>query len=191
MKINVAHIEPESYIYAPEKQFVIWVQGCSIHCKGCWNTEMWSFKENQLLEIDKIITQIQNVENLKGVTFIGGEPFDQLKELLYFVNKLKKHKLGVTIYTGYEQYELQNKQQIEILKNTDLLISGRYIEELRNTNLKWIGSENQEILHLTDFYTINKNDNANYCEINISETGALTILGFPDENLIKTINHDK
>lgn len=48
MKINIAHIEPESYIYAPEKQFVIWMQGCSIHCKGCWNKEMWSFDKKQL-----------------------------------------------------------------------------------------------------------------------------------------------
>ena len=188
MKINIAHIEPESYIYAPEKQFVIWMQGCSIHCKGCWNTEMWSFSNKQLLEIDEIIKQIIQTENLKGVTFLGGEPFDQTKELLYFINKLKKCKLGVTIYTGYEQEELKENREKEILKNTDLLISGRYIEELRNTNLQWIGSENQKITYLSDFYKATKNDNANYCEINISENGAITMLGFPNENLIKTIS---
>lgn len=69
-----------------------------------------------------------------------------------------------------------------------MLISGRYIEELRNTNLQWIGSENQKITYLSDFYKATKNDNANYCEINISENGAITMLGFPNENLIKTIS---
>lgn len=187
MKINIAHIEPESYIYAPGKQFVIWVQGCSIHCKGCWNKEMWSFNKKQLLDTDEIIIQILEINNLKGVCFLGGEPFDQTKELLFFVNKLKKYKLGITIYTGYEQNELKEKYQKKILKNTDLLISGRYIEALRNTNLQWIGSENQKIIYLTDFYKKQQNNNANYCEINISENGAITMLGFPDENLIKTI----
>lgn len=188
MKINIAHIEPESYIYAPEKQFVIWMQGCSIHCKGCWNTEMWSFEKKQLLKIDDIIAQISKIDNLKGVAFIGGEPFDQSKELLYFVSKLKKNKLGVTIYTGYEKKQLNDNIKKDILKNTDLLISGRYIEKLRNINLKWIGSENQNIDYLTDFYTKQQNDNANYCEINISENGAITMLGFPDDKLTKTLN---
>ncbi len=188
MRINIAHIEPESYIYAPEKQFVIWMQGCSIHCKGCWNTEMWSFNKKKLLEIDDIIAQIFKINNLKGVTFLGGEPFDQEKELLYFVEKLKKTKLGITIYTGYEQEKLNKNIEKEILKNTDLLISGKYIKELRNTNLQWIGSENQQLIYLSKFYKTNKNNNANYCEINISESGAITMLGFPDEDLIKTIS---
>jgi len=188
MKINIAYIEPESYIYAPEKQFVIWVQGCSIHCKGCWNKQMWSFDKNRLIDIDIIINEIIKTNNTKGVTFLGGEPFDQPNELLYFVSKLKLLNFGITIYTGYEQGELKEEIQIEILNKTDLLISGRYIEELRNPNLQWIGSENQQITYLSDFYKMIENDNANYCELIISENGAITLLGFPDENLIKLIN---
>lgn len=188
MKINVAHIEPESYIYAPEKQFVIWLQGCRIRCEGCWNDKMWSFQKKTHIEIENLIEQIIKIENIKGVTFLGGEPFDQINELLYFVEEIKNRELGVTIYTGYEKNELQTKIAKKILQYTDILISGRYIEALRNDNLQWIGSENQKIDFLSDFYADYQQDNANYCEINISESGAITMLGFPDSKLLKSIN---
>ena len=183
MKINVAHIEPESYIYAPDKQFVIWLQGCSIRCKGCWNKEMWSFDKKNYIKIETLIEQITKIKDIKGVTFIGGEPFDQINELFNFVQKIKDKELGVTIYTGYEKNELQSTIALKILQYTDLLISGRYVEALRNDNLQWIGSENQKIDFLSDFYSRHEQDNANYCEINISDTGAITMLGFPDEKL--------
>jgi len=188
MKINISHIEPGSYIYAPEKQFVIWMQGCSIRCKGCWNKEMWSFEKKNYTEIEALIEQITRITDIKGVTFIGGEPFDQPNQLLWFAKKLKFQNLGITIYTGYEKNKLNSNIEKQILKYTDLLISGRYIEEQRNTNLQWIGSENQQIIYLTDFYNSSKSDNANYCEINILENGAITMLGFPDKNLIKTVS---
>jgi len=188
MKMNIAHIESESYIYAPGKQYVIWMQGCSIHCKGCWNSEMWSFNKVKLIEIDEIIENINKIPDLIGVTFLGGEPFDQPEVLLSLINEIKKNKFGITIYTGYQQDELKDKTQNEIFKKTDLLISGRFIEEMRNTNLQWIGSENQKIIYLTEFYKDTKIDNANYCEINISGNGQITLLGFPDENLIKELN---
>ncbi len=185
MKVNIAHIEPESYIYAPGKQFVVWMQGCSIRCKGCWNKGMWSFGEKKYVEIETVMVQINKTKGVKGVTFIGGEPFDQPEELLDFVKRIKRENLGVTIYTGYGKKELISNIAIEVLQFTDLLISGRYIETLRNVNLQWIGSENQRKDFLTNFYADYHFDNANYCEINISETGAMTIVGFPDENLLK------
>ncbi len=46
--INIAEIVPNSRIYGPGKRFVIWVQGCALHCHGCWNKDMWSFEINQL-----------------------------------------------------------------------------------------------------------------------------------------------
>lgn len=185
MKINISHIEPDSYIYAPGKQFVIWVQGCSIHCKGCWNFDMWSFDENQLTDIDELFEKINKIDDLMGVTFIGGEPFDQKNELLYFSTKLKKQQIPITIYTGYELNELKDEISEEILNNTDLLIAGRYKEELRNINLQWRGSENQQILFLSDIYKDYEKEDGNYCEIIISDDGEITILGFPDEKLLE------
>ncbi|MEA3452165.1 MAG: 4Fe-4S single cluster domain-containing protein [Bacteroidota bacterium] len=187
MKINVSHIEPDSYIYAPGKQFVIWMQGCSIHCKGCWNTEMWSFEANKLKDIDKLLEDIYRINDLTGVTFIGGEPFDQKKELLYFSAKLKKQQIPITIYTGYELDELKDEDSEKILSMTDLLIAGRYIEEQRNINLQWRGSENQQIIYLSDIYKNYNTEDANYCEIVISDTGEVTILGFPNKELLDSL----
>ncbi len=179
MKINIAHIEPESYIYAPGKQFVIWVQGCGLHCRGCWNTEMWDFEPKHLIEIDKLVEQIDNTPELDGVTILGGEPFDQLEPVFQLSLIIKERGLGLTIYTGYEIDELTNPIQKKILQHTDLIHTGRYIQSKRNIDLQWTGCENKKTIFLTDFYQ-QKIDNANYCEIQINAEGEITLLGFPE-----------
>jgi anaerobic ribonucleoside-triphosphate reductase activating protein len=182
--LNIVYIEPESYIYAPGKQFVIWAHGCTIRCKGCWNSEMWDSKPKKMFTVNSIIGQIATIKGLSGVTFLGGEPLDQKEPLLELCRSIKNLGLGITIYTGYEKEELNSEICKNIMGLTDILICGRYIESLRDTGLQWRGSSNQKILFLTEYYANYQIDNANYCEINISENGEVRVLGFPDLKLV-------
>ncbi|MDP8162370.1 4Fe-4S single cluster domain-containing protein [Pasteurella skyensis] len=179
--MNIAHIERHSYIYGPGCRFVIWTQGCSLGCKGCWNTAMWSFNPINLLTIDEIYQQIrENKNNIEGITLLGGEPLQQFDETLQLVKRCKQAGLTTMLFTGYEWEEIEQNKMNSILDYLDILITGRYQKDKRTLNHQWIGSTNQEIHFLTDIYQNYQIDNANYVEITIDKFGKQEILGFPD-----------
>jgi len=180
--MNLAHIEEKSYIYGPGSRFVIWTQGCSLRCEGCWNFEMWPFEKKILISNEALLARIlfiQETENIEGITILGGEPLDQYDEALSLVEMCKSATLSTVLFSGYGYDEIiQNKS--EILDFTDILICGRYEKEKRTFFHQWIGSTNQQILFLSDVYKDYRLKNANYVEINIEADGSQTVLGFPD-----------
>lgn len=186
--MNIAHIEEHSFIYGPNCRFVIWVQGCSIRCKGCWNIEMWAFEDKIILSVQDLLRKIDNEkEFIDGITLIGGEPLDQFEEVTELLIECRKLGLSTMLFTGYEMKEIAENQMTSILDNLDILITGRYDKKKRTMNHQWIGSTNQEIHYLTAQYNNYTNLNTNYVEISIDNFGKMEILGFPDENLLKAL----
>lgn len=185
--MNIAHIEEHSFIYGPNCKFVIWVQGCSIHCKGCWNKEMWAFEDKTNLSVQDLLHKIENEkDDIDGITLLGGEPLDQFKEVAELLIECRKLGLSTMLFTGYDMKEIEEKQMTSILDNLDILITGRYVKTKRTMNHQWIGSTNQEIHFLTDRYADYKIENNNYTEITINADGSTTILGFPERTFLKT-----
>ena len=181
--MNIAHIEETSLIYGPGIRFVIWVQGCSIHCKGCWNKEMWSFKTKSQYSIEKLISKIKETKNIEGVTFLGGEPFDQYKELLLLVKEINKINLSIVLYTGYEIFELKQCDKTEIFNYIDILISGRFIENFKTMQGGLIGSSNQDIIFFSNKYTTKDIPDFNENEISIEDNGKVIIYGYETNDL--------
>ncbi|MCC5945688.1 MAG: anaerobic ribonucleoside-triphosphate reductase activating protein [Bernardetiaceae bacterium] len=178
--MNITHVEEYSFIYGPGCRYIIWVQGCSIHCKGCWNKDMWSFETKEEISVEKLVDRILKEKDfIEGVTLLGGEPFDQYTELLSLVKTLYQHNLSVILYTGYEKEELKHKNYTEVLNYIDILISGRYVEKLRNMNLGLVGSSNQEITFYSDRYTSQSLSKTNQVEISITKTGKVLLYGYP------------
>jgi anaerobic ribonucleoside-triphosphate reductase activating protein len=187
--MNIAHIEECSFIYGPGRRFVIWVQGCSVRCKGCWNKEMWSFKLKKEISISELIESIErNMETIEGITLLGGEPLDQFEEVLKLFEECKNKDLTTMLFTGYEMAEIEKKEMSPIIELTDILITGRYDENKRTMNHQWIGSTNQEIHFLTEQYKNYSKIDANYVEISINDLGKINTFGFPDENLLNILN---
>lgn len=178
--MNVAYIEEKSYIYGPGCRFVIWVQGCSIRCKGCWNREMWSFEKNTEYSVTELVNMI-DTKNVEGVTILGGEPLDQLSDVYNLCFQCQQLELSTMVFTGYELSEINNTDKSIIKKVSDILIVGRYDESLRTIDNQWIGSTNQQILFLTKRYADYEIQNANYMEIDIDENGKCILLGFPND----------
>jgi anaerobic ribonucleoside-triphosphate reductase activating protein len=184
--MNIAHIEEHSFIYGPNCRFVIWVQGCSIRCKGCWNTEMWDFEDKTTLSIQDLLRKIENEKDtIDGITLLGGEPLDQFNEVAELLVECRKLGLSNMLFTGYEMTEIAKKQMTSILDNLDIIITGRYDKTKRTMNHQWIGSTNQEIQFLTDRYADYSIENNNYTEITINADGSSTILGFPERSFLK------
>ena len=133
-----------------------WTQGCPHRCKGCHNPETWSFfqgQEKEIYEIKKeIITAISANNIQRNFSVLGGEPLcDQnVFEVLEILTDVKRAfpNIKTFVWTGYTKEELEAKYAFEwIVKDIDVLITGRYEETLRDITLKWRGSSNQEILY--------------------------------------------
>lgn len=185
--ININSYEPSSYIYGPGKRFVIWVQGCSLHCKGCWNQHMWSFKTHSLYSVKDLVKLILSFSDVEGITLLGGEPMHQAKELLTMIKLLKKHGLTTFLYTGYNFDELSEPAQVELFRISDIAVSGRFISHLRDTSLQWRGSSNQIIHFNTEAYNNVQVIDGNYCQINLRKDGSMSIIGYPSDELIEDI----
>lgn len=149
-KIKIAGIVEESIVDGPGIRFVIFTQGCPHNCKGCHNPQTHDFNGGKNMDIDEIVSQINEDPLLKGVTLSGGEPFMQAKQLSNLVDKVD-NKLNIITYTGFKYEELLEKANednsfMELLSRTDILIDGKFELENKKENLKYRGSSNQRAI---------------------------------------------
>ncbi|MBO5716162.1 MAG: anaerobic ribonucleoside-triphosphate reductase activating protein [Clostridia bacterium] len=157
--MNYALIRENDIANGPGVRTSLFVSGCRHHCKGCFNPETWNFNYGNPFtqtEIDKIIEASQP-SFIEGLTLLGGEPFepenqDALIELLkQFKTKLPHKK--VWCYSGFSfEHDLllkaqNNKESVkEMLQLIDVLVDGKFVEELKSPALLFRGSSNQNII---------------------------------------------
>lgn len=191
MNIKIHRIITNTKTAGPGKRFCIWVQGCSHHCKGCMAIETWDFNAGQLMETNDIFNIITDTLNIEGVTFLGGEPFEQAEAVGTIAKIAHSVGLSVTVFTGYTYEELlkKNDSYIDNLINTiDLLIDGPFIEEKFDLSRPWVGSSNQRYNFLTNRYSEKDINNIkNKIEIRISPNGEILVNGMGDFKSIKKL----
>ena len=134
---------------------VLFVSGCPHHCPGCHNKVAQDYNYGQEFNKEEIINRICENSILKGITISGGEPLckENISEVLDFIKDVKKVRpnFNVWCYSGYtlEQLEERNDEVTnETLKEIDVLVDGRFVEEQKKPGLKFRGSANQRILDL-------------------------------------------
>lgn len=137
----------------PGNRIVIWVSGCSKHCKECANPELWEKQNGQLIEIDILIKSLERcLLEADGVTITGGDPCEQFSELMLLTSKLKKYVNDIIVYTGYTYDELKHTisddEWEKLHQNVNILIDGRYISQLNDSKIALRGSTNQNIIYL-------------------------------------------
>ena len=134
----------------PGVRVSVFMQGCSFHCKNCFNPETWDFeggKEFTDSTIEKIL-ELCNKEHIKGLSILGGEPMhDKNIEATTKLAKEFKEKYpskNLWVWSGFKfDEDLENK---EVLKYIDVLVDGVYKDELHDPTLKWRGSSNQRVI---------------------------------------------
>lgn len=149
--IRLAGICYESLVNGPGMRRVFFSQGCRHNCKGCFNPSTHSFDGGELRDMDKLLDDIKSNPILKGVTFSGGDPFEQAEEFAYMGEKIKKIGLNIWCYTGYVfEYILKNKDDRvgwnRLLNCIDVLVDGKFDQGKYDSNLKFKGSSNQRII---------------------------------------------
>lgn len=148
MKIQIAGLVNDSIVDGPGLRFGVYVQGCSHKCPGCHNPQSHDFNDGRAMDTQEIWKIIKANPLLDGVTFSGGEPFEQPLPLIELGQKAKEWDLNIWCYTGYTVEELLKGDQDKksLLSLVDVLVDGPFLAEEKSLELKFKGSKNQRIL---------------------------------------------
>lgn len=179
MKLRVFNILKTTKVEGPGIRYCIWAQGCSRHCKGCQAVHTWSHTGGILIDVEDIIEDIKSQKNIEGVTFLGGEPFEQAEALGFIAKEVQKLGLSVLCFSGFLLEELRQEEKNRLLlDNIDLLIDGEFELELVDYSRPWCGSSNQRYHFLTNRYNEEIFEKyKNKVEVNISKNGFIFMNG--------------
>lgn len=180
--INIAHMLPRSCVNGPGERFVVWVQGCSLHCRGCWNPDTWNTRAGTLVDVHSLIAEIEGTSAIEGVTLTGGEPFEQSEPLAVLARAVRERGLSVMAFTGYELDELQTSAQRQLVALCDVVVAGRYVQTRRLVGERWRGSANQSIHFLSPRYAP-EDAGLVECEFHLYDDGRVVVTGFPPHQL--------
>ena len=150
MQLRINATVDDSIVDGPGIRYSIFVQGCPHHCPGCHNPQTHPFEGGSLVETDKLLADIKLNPLLDGVTFSGGEPFCQAAALAELGREIRKLGLNIMTYSGFtfeQLYERRDQDGIgDLLAVTDVLVDGRFMEDLRSLELRFRGSSIQRII---------------------------------------------
>ena len=142
----------------------VFVSGYRNHCKGCFQPQTWDFNYGREYtpEIEQFIIDELSKSYYDGITILGGDPMEPENQepVLQLLRRIKKElpDKNVWAYTGYV-YDRDlvpgGKRFVdgvtrELLESIDILIDGRFVEELKNLMLNFRGSGNQRIIKMKE-----------------------------------------
>ena len=157
--MNYADIKKVDIANGEGVRVSIFVSGCHHHCKGCFNECAWDFNYGNEFDEEakeKVINFLDH-DYIKGLSLLGGEPLEPVNQegLLPLVKQVKEKFPDKTIwcYTGYdlqkdviENMSRTNPTTKELLKYIDVVVDGKFVEDLKSPKLRFRGSANQRIL---------------------------------------------
>ncbi len=189
-------VVPASRANGPGLRAVVYFQGCSLQCAGCWNPDTHKFRgiDVTVLEVAQRFEEASRSERLQGVTFSGGEPMQQVEALLDLMREIRKVAPAVSfgMFTGYTESELAAGRYVTRLRATveqkrelwrtvrellDFAVMGRYdqtqpaMEPLRT-------SRDQRLVMFSSRYQ-EGDFGPQLVEISIEESGRSVLTGFP------------
>lgn len=131
----------------------LFVQGCHFHCKNCFNQETWDFNGGKLWteKKEEKFLQLASRPFVERVSFLGGEPLcdENVETVLSIIQKIKKRfpEKKIWVYSGHRMEEIaEHPVKKHVLEYIDVLVDGRYVDELKDFRLSFRGSSNQRIL---------------------------------------------
>lgn len=161
--MNYLKIDKTSISNGPGVRVVLWVSGCSIHCKGCQNPESWDMNAGQIF--DKVakneLFEALSKSYINGLTLSGGHPleYNNLPDVYNLIKECRQRfpQKNIWLYTGYKLSKNDFDTTVDIcwdnglLRNyilamCDVVVDGPYIEEQRDITLKFRGSSNQRLI---------------------------------------------
>ncbi len=149
MKVRLASdLQPDSILDGSGIRTVIWFQGCKHNCLGCQNPETHNLNGGFEADTKDICEKLGTLKYQNGITLSGGDPFFQPEAALEIAKFAKSIGLNVWAYTGftYEALLAGDKARLELLKNVDVLVDGKFMLDKKSLNCKFRGSTNQRLI---------------------------------------------
>ena len=139
----------------------LFVSGCTHHCKNCFNDVAWDFGYGKPFteETEEMLLKALEPDFVDGLSLLGGEPFEpeNQRALLPFVRRVRARYPEKTIwaFSGFTLEELRQEGAHphcevteELLSLLDVLVDGRFVEELKDISLRFRGSRNQRLIDM-------------------------------------------
>ena len=150
--MNFAQIRKYDVANGPGIRTTIFVTGCTHKCPNCFNEEYQDFSFGDPWtpkETDEVIKDLR-LDEVKGLTVLGGEPFQNEVDLLQVIRDIKKEvQKEIWIFSGYTYEEiLKDQDKKKLLEECDVLVDGKFVEALKDLSLRFRGSSNQRIIDI-------------------------------------------
>lgn len=196
--VAIARVLPRTVAEGPGTRTAIWVQGCSVRCVGCFNPHMWSTIGGKEIAVDELVSIVVD-SGSEGVTFLGGEPFDQAGALSQVAAGVRRHDLSVMTFSGFTYEDLLSRSHAgdrgvaALLAGTDLLVDGPFNAALPDYERPWVGSTNQKFRPLTDRYAHvieHLEKYADQVEITVEADGTTAVNGWASLHALETLLED-
>lgn len=184
VRVNVHSYERRSRANGPGARFVVWFQGCSLGCPGCFNPATHRSEPAELWEVEALAREIileagRDLDGpIEGLTLSGGEPMEQPEAALALLTLVRaQSELSAVMYSGYTMDEIRAQPLgPAVLGQLDVLIDGRYqAGERLGRGMR--GSQNQRIHLLSDRYTLADIEDTPEAEIRIDPRGHVVLTG--------------
>ena len=150
--MNYAKIRKLDVTNGPGIRTTLFVSGCTHNCEGCFNKEQQDFNYGNKFtkETEDEFIQLTKNKQIKGVNILGGEPMQQIMDdtLLNLLERIKlETDKPIWLWSGYTFEEIvNNPKRLEILREVDVLIDGKFQADKRDIMLKYRGSSNQRVI---------------------------------------------
>lgn len=148
----VSDYKPFNFVDGEGVRCSLYLSGCKFHCEGCYNQATWNFRYGSpyTKELEERIMTDLSQSYVQGLTLLGGEPFLNTGVALPLVKRIRAElpEKDIWSWTGYTWEELlqEDETKLELLRNIDILVDGRFKLSKKNLLLQFRGSSNQRII---------------------------------------------
>ncbi len=197
-RVAVARFLAATRAEGPGERTAVWVQGCTIHCPGCFNPHLWTFRGGEPTTATALAAQVL-ATGTTGLTLLGGEPFDHAAPLAKVAATVRAAGRSVMTFTGYTTAQLDRAvtagrtDVAALLAATDLLVAGPYLADRLDPTRPWVGSTNQEFLLLTDRFPHLLDElttTPDRVEVTVDADGRVAVNGWADLDALDTLLAD-
>lgn len=175
-EVRLHGIDPRSRANGPGVRFVVWLQGCTLGCPGCFNPGTHAADAGTVTTVEAIAAQLAEA-GAEGLSLSGGEPLQQPEASRALLEAARALGLSTLAFSGYTLAEIRTLPGgPAILERLDVLVDGRYVAgERLGRGLR--GSANQRIHLLTDRYTLADVEATPVAEVVIGVDGLVQLTG--------------
>ena len=145
--LSILDILEDTTVDGPGFRTAIYAAGCPNQCPGCHNPDSWDINRGRWMSTDEILEKVL-ADSFADVTFSGGDPMFQPEGFAQLAHAIKaRSRKNIWCYTGYTfEKLLNNPRQAKLLEYIDVLVDGKFKEELRDEELYFRGSCNQRLI---------------------------------------------